>query len=194
MIKILKPNPFILELPVTPAENIPNSSSSTTITRKTIKKEIHSPLFDLNLARASLLADVVSHALMGLAQRPIQFGLSSTFSALGASFNPAVQSVALALYARRGGIETGKLFGALSLIQAIRYDTFMWFFFTLITVSSVQFSNLSSVHLWSRIRKHRRHISAHVLRGLRHRRFHLVLPFELCQATERRRISSTKPR
>jgi hypothetical protein len=195
-IKILKPNPLILELPVTPAENMPNSSSSsssTTTTRKTIKKEIHSPLFDLNLARASLLADLISNVSMGLAQSPIQFGLSSTFSALGVSFNPAVQSVALALYARRGGIETGKLFGALSLIQAIRYDTFMWFF-TLITVSSVQFSNLSSVRLWIRIRKHRRHISTHVLHGLHHRHFYLVLPFELCQATERRRISSTKPR
>ena len=133
-IKILKPKPLILELPVTPIPiettpllNPSSSSSSTVTTRKTIKKEIHSPLFDLNLARASLLGDIVSYASMGLTQSPLWFGLSSSFGALGVGFNPAVQSVALALYARRGGIETGKLFGALSLIQAIRCDTFLFF-------------------------------------------------------------------
>ena len=89
---------------------------------KTIKREIHSPLFDLNLARASLLVDIVSYVSMGLAQSPIVFALSGTFGAFGRGFSPAAQSVALALYAKRGGVETGRLFGAISLIQAIRYD------------------------------------------------------------------------
>lgn len=127
-IKILKPKPVILEFPVTPVEitpllNSPSSSSSTMMNRKTIKREIHSPLFDLNLARASLLVHIVSYISMGLAQSPILFALSGTFNSLGAGFSPAAQSVALALYAKRGGIEIGRLFGAISLIQAIRCDS-----------------------------------------------------------------------
>ena len=132
MIKILKPKPLILEIPVAPAETTPllnpsTSTSSTNVTHKTIKRVIHSPLFDLNLARASLLVDIITYALMGLTQNPVLFGLFGTLGALGVGFNPAAQSVALALYAGRGGIETGRLFGATSLIQAIRCDTFCCF-------------------------------------------------------------------
>ena len=126
-IKILKPKPLILEFPVTPVETTPllnssSSSSSTTMNRKTIKREIHSPLFDLNLARASLLVHIVVYISMGLARSPILFAVSGTLGAFAAGFSPAAQSVALALYAKRGGVETGRLFGALSLIQAIRCD------------------------------------------------------------------------
>ena len=123
-IKILKPKPLILEIPVTPDETTPllDSSSSTMMSRKTIKKEIHSPLFDLNLARVSLLVDIVSNASMGLAQNPILFAASGTLGAMGAGFPAAAQSVALALYAKRGGVEIGRLFGAISLVQAIRCD------------------------------------------------------------------------
>ena len=41
---------------------------------------------------------------------------------MGTGFSPAVQSVALVLYAKKGGVETGKPFGAISLIQVIRCD------------------------------------------------------------------------
>ena len=92
------------------------------MSRKTIKREIHSPLFDLNLARASLLVQIVSYTSMGLARSPILFALSVILAPMGAGFSPAVQSVALALYAKKGGVETGKLFGAISLIQVIRCD------------------------------------------------------------------------
>lgn len=94
------------------------------MTRKTIKKEVHSPLFDLNLARASILVHIVAYTSMGLAQSAILFGLCGAFNALGAGFSPAAQSVALALYAKRGGVEIGRLFGALSLIQALRCDLY----------------------------------------------------------------------
>ena len=92
---------------------------------KTIKKEIHSPLFDLNLARVSLLVDMVSYISMGLAQSPIVFALSGVFGTMGSGFSPAAQSVALALYAKRGGVETGRLFGAIGLIQVIRCDNIL---------------------------------------------------------------------
>jgi len=132
-IKILKPKPLILEFPVTPVETTPllnpsSSSSPTMMNRKTIKREIHSPLFDLNLARASLLVDIVSRTSMGLAQSPILFSLSAALGTFGAGFSPAIQSVALALYAKRGGVETGRLFGAISLIQAIRCDILFFFY------------------------------------------------------------------
>ena len=123
-IKILKPKPVILEFPVTPVETTPllnpSSSSSTMTNRMTIKKEIHSPLFDLNLARASLIVKIANYTSMGLAQNSIWFALSGTLGAFSLGFSPAVQSVALALYAERGGVETGRLFGALSLLQVIR--------------------------------------------------------------------------
>ena len=127
-IRILKPKPLILELPVTPVETTPlldssSSSSSTMMGRKTIKREVHSPLFDLNLARALLLAEMVAFISMGLTQSPILFALATFFDALGEGFPPAARSVALALYAKRGGVETGRLMGALSLVQAIRCDT-----------------------------------------------------------------------
>jgi len=38
---------------------------------------------------------------------------------LGGGFSPAVHSVALELYSRKGGKETGKLFGALSVLHAL---------------------------------------------------------------------------
>lgn len=143
-IKILKPKPLVLELPVTPTEttsllNSPSSSSSNMVTHKTIKREIHSPLFDLNLARASLLVDIAAYGSMGLSQSPILFALFGSLGALGVGFNPAAQSVALALYARRGGMETGRLFGAISLIQAIRCDAFHF----LRGLYSLQFSCLA---------------------------------------------------
>jgi hypothetical protein len=141
-IKILKPKPLILEFPVTPVETTPllnpsSSSSSTIINRKTIKKEIHSPLFDLNLARVSLLIHIVAYLSMGLAQSPIVFALSGTFNSLGAGFSPAAQSVALALYAKRGGVEIGRLFGALSLIQVISSQILAPFVYGFVYVRTV---------------------------------------------------------
>ena len=138
-IKFVKPKPFILEFPVTPVEtspllNLSSSSSTTMMSRKTIKKEIYSPLFDLNLVRASLIVKIVSYTSMGLAQSPILFALSGTLDAFSLGFSPAVQSVALALYAKRGGVETGRLFGALSLLQVIRCDDIVVVYMSLILI------------------------------------------------------------
>jgi hypothetical protein len=124
---LFKPKPIIIEM------TIPASRASETTAllegaersnqdleaSKTFKKEIHSPLFDLNLARASLFVDIISYAFMGLANTAGAFTLFGILGAFGAGFNPAMQSVTLALYARRGGTETGRLFGALSVLQAL---------------------------------------------------------------------------
>lgn len=85
-----------------------------------IRKEIHSPIFDLNLARASLFVEIVSYTFMGLAPTPLSFTLFGMLGSMGSGFSPAMQSVTLAMYTRRGGTESGRLFGALSVIQALR--------------------------------------------------------------------------
>ncbi|KAG6836783.1 hypothetical protein H0H93_003204 [Arthromyces matolae] len=79
----------------------------------------HSATFDLRLAQASLFLEVISYAVMALAPTALVFTGSTILTSLGAGLNPALQSVALALYRRRGGTESGKLFGAMSVVQAL---------------------------------------------------------------------------
>ncbi|KAF4615419.1 hypothetical protein D9613_002574 [Agrocybe pediades] len=126
-IKLLKPKPTILVLPApsrtesTPllADDPQSPSGSSSQAPKTITKEIHSPLFDLRLAMVSLLVEIIGYTFMGLAPTGFLFTVFGAVSSFGTGFSPAVQSVTLALYARRGGTETGRLFGALSVIQAL---------------------------------------------------------------------------
>lgn len=56
---------------------------------------------------------------MGLAPNSITFSLATLMGSVGQGFIPSVQSVALELYSRRGETETGKLFGALSVVSAL---------------------------------------------------------------------------
>jgi hypothetical protein len=58
---------------------------------------------------------------MGLSSTATAFTLFGMVGSLSGGFSPAVQSVMLALYTRRGGTETGKLFGALGVVQALRW-------------------------------------------------------------------------
>ncbi|TFK36324.1 major facilitator superfamily domain-containing protein [Crucibulum laeve] len=128
-IKLFKPAPIIIELPAKPTETEPllsrttshdeAATSSSPSTLKTSKKEIHSPAFDLGLARASLAVEIIAYTFMGLATTPLSFTVFGMLGSFGTGFSPAVQSVTLALYARRGGTESGRLFGALSVIQAL---------------------------------------------------------------------------
>ncbi|KAF9479281.1 MFS general substrate transporter [Pholiota conissans] len=129
-IKLFKPKPIIIiERPqASPSREtaafLSSSASATTdisdrAPPKPFKKEIHTPHFDLNLARTSLFIDIISYAFMARASTPTAFTLGSIMGAFGTGFSPAMQSVTLALYARRGGTETGRLFGALSVLQAL---------------------------------------------------------------------------
>jgi len=85
-------------------------------------KIVELPSFDLNLARCSLLVEVVSYFLMAVAQNAYQFTIFAIVGSFGLGFNPAMQSVTLAMYTRQGGTESGRLFGALSVVQAISSD------------------------------------------------------------------------
>ncbi|EKM55220.1 uncharacterized protein PHACADRAFT_143280 [Phanerochaete carnosa HHB-10118-sp] len=86
-----------------------------------------STAFDVGLARVSLAIDVVSYALVPLASTGPQYTAATALGAFGAGFGPALQSVALGLYTRRNGgsgagAESGRLFGALSVVQSLCSD------------------------------------------------------------------------
>jgi len=76
-------------------------------------------LFDLTIARISLLLDLLGYIAMALSRSPSLFLLSAMGECLGSGFSAAIQSAALEIYRRSGGRETGKLFGALSVMQAV---------------------------------------------------------------------------
>ncbi|KAJ7219467.1 major facilitator superfamily domain-containing protein [Mycena pura] len=81
----------------------------------------HSASFDLWLARISLVVDAVAYTTMPLAPNGIAFTVSTVMSSFGSGFMPAVQTVAMALYSKKHGAnaESGKLFGALSVLQTL---------------------------------------------------------------------------
>ncbi|GJE93806.1 MFS general substrate transporter [Phanerochaete sordida] len=75
---------------------------------------------NLALARASAAFESAVFAAFPLMARPAGFMAAMGAGALGAGFNPTVQSLAVEVYAARGGAgETGKLFGALGVVQAL---------------------------------------------------------------------------
>jgi len=77
----------------------------------------HAVVFDLQLARVSLVVDMIAYVFIGISSTTfIVFGVLTSF---GAGFSPAMQSVTLAMYARRGGTESGRLLGGMSVIAAL---------------------------------------------------------------------------
>lgn len=85
------------------------------------EEEVHVLAFDLNVARCSLLVELTLYLLLPFAPNGLAFTALSVFGAFGAGFAPALQSVALGLYTQQGGTESGKLFGAWSVVQALAY-------------------------------------------------------------------------
>jgi len=116
VIKLLKPKPIIVEVPQGP----PTSTALLDTPREVpTKKEIHSPAFDLGLARVSVAIGAMSYTCMGLAPSALAFTVFGMMNSVGMAFSPAVQSVAMALYVQQGNKESGRLFGALSVLQAL---------------------------------------------------------------------------
>lgn len=111
-IKLFKPKSAA---PVAPTAGSPNADAH--IGPKSDKSQ--SAQFDLNLARVAAFIDFASYVLMGLAESALPFTMFTLLASLGTGFGPAVQAVALELYSRRGETETGKLFGALSVVNAL---------------------------------------------------------------------------
>lgn len=96
-------------------------TAGRTATAVNEKKDPGSPRLDLNTARMSLVLEFTSYMLMASAATGTMFTVYTIIGGLSAGFTPSVQSLALGIYAVRGGEETGKLFGGLSMVQALWY-------------------------------------------------------------------------
>jgi len=80
----------------------------------------HTPRFDLNLARISLVISIIAYLIEGMAPSGLLFACGIGLQSLGAGYSPSIQAFALEVYHRKGGKgEAGKLFGAFSVVQAL---------------------------------------------------------------------------
>lgn len=78
--------------------------------------------FDLSLLRTSLILDFLSHVLVSAMPEGTTAGFfvgATSLSSLGAGVIPAANSFALCVLQARGEDGAGKLFGALSVLQAV---------------------------------------------------------------------------
>jgi len=107
-------------------ETAPSSSSETDLLQPTASstdsghdQHHNSPTVDLNIARISLLVEMMSYILMAIASTGSAFTVFTAMGSFGAGFMPAVESLALAVYLSRGNTESGSLFGALSVMHAL---------------------------------------------------------------------------
>ena len=96
----------------------PSRTRSPSSTREHL--HLHDAHFDLNVAKASVSVEVLVYTLMIFSTSGLMFASIAALGAAGMGFGPAVQSVALTLYNRRGGKDSGKLFGAMSVVQSLR--------------------------------------------------------------------------
>lgn len=117
------------------SDTLDNSDSEAHPPKSVNPDKPHIPSFDLHLSKFCLSIELSCHALIPLfatlalgVYKPAYITLS-ILSAISVGSGPAAQSLAAELYARRGGTESGKLFGTLSVIQAI------WFVWLLPSVS-----------------------------------------------------------
>jgi hypothetical protein len=135
LIKYLKATP--VQLPSTPDEPLrgaislsssrgasPLPGSAQTNASERRLPASRSPVFDLVLARASEALETTSFLGMAVASTGTLFTLASTISSFAAGFSPATHALALDIYTNRrpqNRGEVGKLFGALSVLQALVY-------------------------------------------------------------------------
>lgn len=103
--------------PASPSSSSPHPSPQPK--RTAPSNTSRSIAFDFGLARVSLAIEVVSYALVPLAMNGASYTAITMLGSLGAGFGPALQSVALGLYSQRGGTESGRLFGALSVVESL---------------------------------------------------------------------------
>lgn len=122
-----------LEADPSPTSELSSSPASTVA--------ISAPGVDLRLARVSLVLLATTFVLLALAPSGGAFTGASIFGSLASGFIPTMNSVALELYTHRGGTESGKLFGALSVVQSLGYASPLSF--RCLTAFSCTFSHSS---------------------------------------------------
>ncbi len=127
---------FFKPKPKTGPINLPNESSEDLLNRDR-NTDLEEPVtpsstpslpssvpFDLALAKVSLFVEVAGYTGLCIASDAVTFTAFTMMGSFGSGFGPAVSSVALALYLQRGGVESGKLFGAMSVVQSLWYVSF----------------------------------------------------------------------
>ena len=123
LIKLFKPKSKApIQLPIEedePLQSNPSSGAEAPSASELQKSDTHSLKFDLALARGSVAIEVISYTLIPFAPSGGLFTIATMFGSFGSGFAPALQSVALSLYTAQGGKESGRLFGALSVVQAL---------------------------------------------------------------------------
>ncbi|CAL1705198.1 unnamed protein product [Somion occarium] len=142
IIHFFKPKARAVQLPTSPSEPLlsssssdeaqaqqPSSGSSSTLqssSSSSASSHSASPSvqsqalrFDLTLARISLFIELVAFVAMPFSPNPIVFTVFTVMTCFGAGYSPAIQSVALIMYTENGGVESGKLFGAISVVQSL---------------------------------------------------------------------------
>jgi len=82
---------------------------------------VHTPKVDLGIAKVSLVLQATFFVLIAVSKDAVVFVTMGALGALAMGYPPTVQSLSLELYTRRGGApsESGRLFGAMSVIQTI---------------------------------------------------------------------------
>lgn len=133
MINFFKPKPIVPEqlsiadghvssLPQEHDEDLVDlSDSETPLLRNLPRSESHSSYFDLKIAKYSLIIEFLFFVGMALASHAPLFATSGILGSFSVGYSPAAEAAILTLYLHQGGKETGKLFGALGLVQAIWY-------------------------------------------------------------------------
>lgn len=66
---------------------------------------------------------VLPYAVVPFAPSPPTFVVLNGIVCFGSAFSAAIQSAALGIYTANGGLETGKLFGAVGIVQTVGYVT-----------------------------------------------------------------------
>ena len=110
-----------VQLTTLPDEPLDARSSPLPSTSSHDHIHAHTPTVDLGLAKFSLVLQAMCFSLIAVLKDPVIFVSASALSALATGYSPMINSLSLELYTRRGGAayEAGRLFGAMSVIQAL---------------------------------------------------------------------------
>ncbi|KAI0260813.1 major facilitator superfamily domain-containing protein [Gloeopeniophorella convolvens] len=110
-----------IHLPTEPSEPLDARSSSRAPAPSRGPVHTHTPAVDLRLAQFSLVLFGLCFALIAVSRSAAMFVFASALGALAGGYSPTIHSLSLELYTRRGGVasEAGRLFGAMSVLQAL---------------------------------------------------------------------------
>ncbi|OSC98523.1 MFS general substrate transporter [Trametes coccinea BRFM310] len=118
--------PFLITTFKPKPSSIQTAASMTAQSKKSSKKSFSALAkemrFDLSLIRGSLFIDFLSHSIVALSPAHASQALfvgATSLSSFGAGLVPATNSLALCIMQARDEDDTGKLFGAFSVLQAV---------------------------------------------------------------------------